>query len=124
MRETIRPKTSRAVTNTADEQVDLRSHARYRLEAPVLFSWEDAQGAQMQGGGFTRDVSAMGAFIFSPGCPPQGTSVRLEILLPPLKGKDHVTLVCDARVTRIESPAPGERRDGFAVVGDGFAMLG
>jgi PilZ domain len=124
MRVTLRQGFQGAVRSISDGQVDLRSHARYRLKAPVLFSWEDADGTLMRGGGFTRDLSATGAFIFSPGCPPQGMTVRLEILLPPLKGKEHLTMVCEARVIRLENPAPGEKRDGFAVESDGFAMLG
>jgi PilZ domain len=123
MREKTRPTGSGTATNVAHEPVDLRSHARYRLEAPVLFSWEDHDGSQLQGGGFTRDLSATGAFILSRASPPKGVSVRLEILLPPLKGKGHLTMFCDGRVVRLDQ-ALGEKRGGFAAVCDGFAILG
>jgi hypothetical protein len=104
------------------QQVELRTIVRYRLGAPVVFSWR-GQGGRLQGEGITRDISARGAFILTPTCPPAETMVRMEIFLPPLREAGQcVRLVTEGRVIRIEHSAAETARDGFAVVSEGFAI--
>lgn len=50
--------------------------------APVLFNWTDGERVSWQGGGFTRDVSSGGVFVYCDRLPPLKTAVSMEILLP------------------------------------------
>jgi len=103
------------------QQVELRTIVRYRLGASVVFSWRGQRGAQLQGEGITRDISARGAFILTPTCPPAEVMVRMEIFLPPLReAGQSVRLLTEGRVIRIEHPAAETARDGFAVISEGF----
>ena len=71
----------------------------------------------------SRDVSVAGAFILTPTCPPVGTTLKLEISLPPLYGPTPtVQLKGKARVLRIERAAESAAQSGFAVVSQGFTM--
>ena len=100
----------------------LRVAVRYGLHAPVKFSWEGPRGSSF-GEGMSRDVSVAGAFILTPTCPPVGTTLELEISLPPLYGPTPtVQLKGKARVLRIERAAESAAQSGFAVVSQGFTM--
>ena len=55
---------------------ELRKELRCRLDAPVLFFWENALHRRLQGEGTTRDVSVLGVFIATPTCPPIQTPVQ------------------------------------------------
>ncbi len=101
----------------------LRVAVRYGLHAPVKFSWEGPRGSRLHGEGMSRDVSVAGAFILTPTCPPVGTTLKLEISLPPLYGPTPtVQLKGKARVLRIERAAESAAQSGFAVVSQGFTM--
>lgn len=78
-----------------------RSAARYRLRLPVIFHWTD-QSAHTEGG-FTCDVSLDGALIQSSKCPPIGSDVRIEVLIPSVDGGEEVRVQCQGKVTRITS---------------------
>jgi hypothetical protein len=74
---------------------------RYRLRLPVIFHWND--GVDHTEGGFTNDVAADGASIVSSRCPPSGTSIRIEVLVPsPCQESEEL---------RIESTGTVERAD-------------
>ena len=101
----------------------LRIAVRYGLRAPVKFSWEGPHRSRLQGEGMSRDVSVAGAFVLTPTCPPIGTTLQLEISLPPLYGSTPtVRLKGKARVLRIERAAEGKAQSGFAVVSRAFTM--
>jgi hypothetical protein len=103
--------------------VELRSAIRYRITAPVVFTWPGLGDHRVQGEGVTRDVSKSGAFVLTPSCPPPGAAVRMEIWLFRFRSAGRpVTLVADARVVRVEHPALGEQVGGFAVVSEGFEL--
>jgi len=57
-----------------------RAAVRYKLRLPVIFHWND--GVEHTSGGFTSDVALDGALILSSDCPPVGSDVRVEVLLP------------------------------------------
>ena len=92
--------------------VEKRQNKRYRLEAVVAFSWESSDQVSHQGSGLTRDFSISGAFIVTQNQLPVGSSLQMDISLPPLhaagRGSRLRTL---GRVVRSGS-------DGFAVVAD------
>jgi hypothetical protein len=87
-----------------------RTAVRYKLRLPVIFNWSD--GMDHTGGGFTSDVSLDGALIISRKCPPSGSSIRLEILLPsPDYSGEELKIECTGQVTRVEE------RNGFTAFG-------
>ena len=57
-----------------------KSPARYNLRLPVIFHWND--GIEHTEGGFTRDVGIDGALILCTHCPPLGSTIKVEVLVP------------------------------------------
>lgn len=87
-----------------DRSLQRRAAVRYRLRLPVIFHWND--GKDHTEGGFTADVALDGAFILSSKCPPMGTSVRIEILLPtPDQSGGELRIECIGKVMRVVSQA-------------------
>ena len=77
-----------------------RAAIRYRLRLPVIFHWND--GMEHTEGGFTSDVALSGALIRSSICPPVGTDVRIEVLIPsPDNSADEIRIECIGKVTRV-----------------------
>jgi PilZ domain len=69
--------------------LDRRQHLRFRLRAPVNFSWREAQ-SEKHGEGFSRDISGQGIFVVSDEPPPpKDTVVHLEVLLPSRDTKER-----------------------------------
>jgi len=96
--------------------MERRQDVRYRLTVPVVFSWESSKGKRLQGEGTTRDLSVAGAFVYTSTCPAPDTNVFMDVLLPPLQQTaPAVTMQMEARVLRVEHPAEGTGRSGFAV---------
>jgi hypothetical protein len=63
----------------------------------VIFYWND--GVEHSSGGFTSDVALDGALILSRECPPVGSEVRVEILLPsPEMENEELRIGCSGRV--------------------------
>ena len=97
--------------------MDLRKEIRYRLEAPAIFTWENFQHKRLQGEGLTRDISLLGAFILSATCPPNQTSVQVEVTLPSVFGLEaDIQIIGQARVVRVEHCFGGRGENGFALV--------
>jgi len=97
--------------------MDMRTEIRYRLEAPAIFSWDNFQGKRLHGEGITRDISLLGAFIFTPTCPPNLASLRVELALPSLIGTNaEIRIVGQVRVVRVEHRRGNAGENGFAVV--------
>ena len=87
-----------------DRSLQRRAAVRYRLRLPVIFHWND--GKDHTEGGFTADVALDGAFILSSKCPPMGTSVRIEILLPtPDQSGGELRIECIGKVMRVVNQA-------------------
>lgn len=80
-----------------DGTFQLRTAVRYKLHLPVIFHWND--GIEHTSGGFTSDVALDGALILSRECPPVGSEVRLEVLLPsPEADNEGLCIGCSGRV--------------------------
>ncbi len=74
-----------------------RSATRYKLRLPVIFHW--SEGGEHTSGGFTSDVALDGALIWSRECPPVGSEVRVEILLPsPETAHEQIRIFCTGKV--------------------------
>jgi hypothetical protein len=83
-----------------DRSLQRRAAVRYRLRLPVIFHWND--GTDHTEGGFTADVALDGAFILSSRCPPMGSSVRIEVLLPPPdQSGGELRIQCIGKVMRV-----------------------
>jgi hypothetical protein len=100
--------------------MERRSSVRYELRVPVLFSWDNAQAGPRQAGGFTRDLSTVGAYVIceqATDCPAVHSTVAVHLLLPPLEtGAPAIPLNTDeARVVRAGSKTEDT---GFAIVAD------
>jgi hypothetical protein len=85
------------------------------MNVPVEFSWEDARGRRASVG-FTRDLSIRGTFVLAGKCPPVGTAVRMQLLLPPLVEEDQpLHWESLGRVLRVQERGPEGADRGFAV---------
>ena len=98
--------------------VDRRRHVRFALTAPVSFLWEERAGVEVEGTGFTRDVSEHGAFILTDTQAPLGAGVRLEIVFHnPTK---LLRMTAEGQVLRVEPSSRSEKIGGFAVATRGL----
>ncbi len=53
-------------------------------------------------GGFTSDIALYGALILSSKCPPVGSPIRVEVLLPsPDQSDEEIRIECLGRVARV-----------------------
>jgi hypothetical protein len=92
--------------------VEQRRNKRYRLIAPVKFSWTDANGYSGRGEGSTRDISSASVYVLTSSILPEGSDVRMEVILPPLESrKPRVRLRTQGFVVRTEP-------NGFAAVAE------
>jgi len=74
-----------------------RTAVRYKLRLPVIFRWND--GVEHTSGGFTSDVALDGALILSSDCPPVGSEVRIEVLIPsPEMRNQELRIGCSGKV--------------------------
>ena len=83
-----------------EQIVQRKSAVRYQLRLPVIFCWND--GTEHTAGGFTSDVGLDGALILSRKCPPIGSEVRIEALIPsPDQSGEELRIECIGKVTRV-----------------------
>jgi hypothetical protein len=103
---------------------DQRRYRRYEMRVPVSFLWPSPPRRTHRGNGVTRDVSPKGVFVVSPSCPPLGTVVRIEVLLPSLQRNSSPIHMCgQATVVRVESGEGSAGAPGFAVEVAHFSLL-
>jgi hypothetical protein len=101
--------------------MELRNRVRYRLSADAVFAWEGIRNSRFLGEGVTRDISLTGAFVFTPTCPPVGSTVQIDVFLTSdrSKGRKAVRIRTKATVIRVDHSATSE---GFAVASQYFAL--
>ena len=90
---------------------------RYQLLLPVIFQWTDSQGATHKEGGFTRNIGSRGVYLVGPVCPPEKSTIELEVLLPVMwRQSPHCAkLVATLTVVRVQKM---NEQWGFAAAGD------
>jgi hypothetical protein len=87
-------------TRFSESNVLRRSAVRYKLHLPAIFRWND--GIEHTAGGFTSNVALEGALILSRNCPPVGSDVRIEVLIPSPDGSgEEIQIECVGKVTRV-----------------------
>jgi len=96
--------------------IERRRHTRYQLRVRTVYAWRDKGKKRLREAGFTRDISIGGLFVLSSLTLPLGTTISLEISLPPVEpGTPGLRLTFDGAVTRnVKSNVDA----GFAVAGD------
>lgn len=97
--------------------MERRKASRFALRVPVLFTWDG--GHTQQAGGFTRDVSAYGAYVLceKSECPAQGDTVTIQLLLPSVDGGEPEGLKLRAEGLVLRT-GECQQNCGFAVLAD------
>jgi PilZ domain len=99
--------------STLEHKLQRRNAVRYHLQLPVIFHWKDEKDRTE--GGFTSDVGLDGALIVSRACPPIGSDIHLEVLIPsPMRNGEELRIECIGKVTRVVEK---EGRHAFGVHG-------
>lgn len=79
-----------------------RAFRRFKLVVPALFRWKDE--AEHHEVGCCMNIAAAGIFILTSRCPPAGSRVEIEVVLPAFDPASTETrLHCVGRVTRVQS---------------------
>lgn len=85
-----------------------RKTRRFRLSAPVVFSWRESNGGWHKGHGVTRDIGVGGAFVAAASLPVAGAYVVLDAYLPNVSGRERERrLHAEGRVVRVEQQGAG-----------------
>ena len=64
---------------------------RYALRLPTIFRWDD--GAEHVEGGFTEEIGQDTALVFSNKCPPVGSDIYIQVLVPSPGSYPHVLCI-------------------------------
>jgi hypothetical protein len=102
--------------DSRERRMDRRADPRFNLNVPVQFTWKIPGVGPELGNGKTRDVSLRGVFVFADVCPPAGSAVRVNVLLPSGAGDSNLVMRARATVVRVESTEVSESGAGFAAV--------
>ena len=95
--------------------LERRAGRRFNLEAPVKFTWRLPGSGVASEGGRTRDISIRGIFVFAGACPPEGSALRMTVLLPATLSDSSLEMRVDATVVRVEGSGT-EDCPGFAAI--------
>lgn len=110
------------IAPTVTHLAERRARIRYRMNASVLFRWNDPSDGLHQGEGVTRDMSVAGAFILTTTCPPPNATVQVEVHLHLSDGSSKALMKADMVVLRVENDNLEKHRCGFSAVGKGFSL--
>lgn len=103
---------------------EMRNHARYRVRAPVFFSWKDVAAGNQRGEGMTRDIGTGGMFVWTDVNPPLGASLRVEVLLPRIDQEAKpLCIEASGHVIRAESRHGTDGGPGFGFSGDALVLV-
>ena len=101
-----------------------RKFLRVPVGTRAVFTWGSREGTEKRGKGVTRDISAGGMYLYTKTPPPVGSSIKLDLLLPRVRGAmEALRMKVMGRVVRVHPPDEGERQiSGFATVTDRFVL--
>jgi len=105
---------------------NVRKTVRYKLQVPAVSRWKDKKrGDEQSVEGRTRDISTSGAFIYAQVCPPEGVTVKVNMVLATIPNSARsLRLNAEGRVVRSEQPTSGGGTRGFAVLLERVLMHG
>jgi hypothetical protein len=87
---------------------EARRVKRFRVTAPVVFSWADARGQMQRGEGMARDISMRGILVITAELPDLGAYMELDVYLPPIGRRGRTfKLHGEGKVLRIEQRKGG-----------------
>ena len=93
--------------------IERRTRSRFRLVLPVVFHW--SEGNERSGVGYCRNIGLGGVFIVASNCPPVGSELRIDVVVPVFGPQPKEILFRHSgRVVRIQA---SDDLFGFAVVG-------
>jgi hypothetical protein len=100
-----------------------RKFSRIPVGTRAVFSWGQ-EGEPKQGKGVTRDISAGGTYLYTKTPPPVGTPVKLDLILPRVRGAmKALRMKVLGRVVRVHPlEDPDEQISGFAAITDTFVL--
>ena len=82
-----------------------REYQRIPLGTSAKFSWGKPVGDKKRGKGVTRDISAGGMYLYTETPPPVGSPVKLDLLLPRVRGVlRNLRMKVMGRVVRVQPP--------------------
>jgi hypothetical protein len=106
--------------NTTPVRVERRAGQRFELHVPVSIK---LAGSQHDTCGFTQDLSARGAFLFTDFPLGVGETVELTLVMPSeITLGESMRVRCMGRVLRVVQPSVGTKL-GVAVHFDGYEYL-
>jgi hypothetical protein len=113
-----------SIAKEEGDVVKERKFSRVPVGTQASFSWGRKKGEANQGEGVTRDISAGGMYLYTKTPPPVGSPVKLELLLPKVRGAMHaLRMKVMGRVVRVQpTEDPDEQISGFAAVTDEFVL--
>ena len=93
--------------------IERRAFRRFALMLPALFRWADS--VEHYDVGQCANVGMGGMFVFTAKCPPVGTQVEIEFVIPAFdRVPQQLRLRCVGQVTRVETCC---QVAGFALAG-------
>jgi hypothetical protein len=96
-------------------RLERRSPARFRLLFPVVFHWNE-ESKEYSGVGYTRNIGLGGIYIVTSYCPPVGSRIRIDVVVPAFdRSPKEILFRHTGQVVRIQ---PTEALLGFAVAGE------
>ena len=101
-----------------------RELPRVPVGTTAKFSWAETAGDKKRGKGVTRDMSAKGLYLHTETPPPVGSSIKLDLLLPKVRGMlKNLRMKAMGRVVRVQPPqAEDDPISGFAAITDRFIL--
>ena len=101
-----------------------REFPRVPVDTKAEFFWGERTGDKKRGKGVTRDMSAGGLYLHTDTPPPVGSSVKLDMVLPKVRGMlKNLRMKVMGRVVRVQPPqAEDDPISGFAAITDRFIL--
>jgi hypothetical protein len=107
-----------------NEKVKQRELPRVPVGAAAEFTWGESKGDKKRGKGVTRDISAKGLYLETETPPPVGSSIKLDVVLPRVRGMlKNLRMKAMGRVVRVQPPQEEDDPiSGFAAITDRFIL--
>lgn len=97
-----------------------RGAQRFDFHLPVTIHLE---GGAEEGAGFTQDLSARGAFLYTDFALPEGSAVELTLMMPSeITLAENMRVRCRGKVVRVVKATVGAR-SGMAIHLEGYEFL-